>query len=118
VRIAYSIAVCIFALSFSSTLAQTDDVPKKNCAPPRPTYSPSPRPSHYPQRESAVVTLSIVVDEKGRVGDPKVVRSSGYEDFDHDAIDAVRRWKFEPSKCDGQPVSARIAIEIDSHVHS
>jgi TonB family protein len=86
--------------------AQTASGSKKNCAPPRVTYSPEPAPAHYPKKDSAVAVLNILVDEKGRVSDSKLVTSSGSDDFDRDALSTVQNWRFKPANCDGKAIPA------------
>ena len=80
--------VCVL----SSVCAQTASETRKNCVPPRVTYNPQPSPSYYPRKDSADTALDILIDEKGHVLDPKIVTSSGSDEFDHDAVVAVRKW--------------------------
>ena len=61
-------------------------------------------------RTQGDVVLQIVVDKSGNVTDPKVV--SGPVALRAAAIDAVRRWKYEPSTLDGQPVPVQILVTI------
>ena len=61
----------------------------------------------YPQlarmsRVSGVVTVYLVVNEKGEV--EKVERADGPAQLQQAAADAARRWKFLPTVVDGQPV--------------
>ncbi len=51
------------------------------------------------------VTLAFVVDESGRVEDPRVEKSS-HPEFERSALEAIRKWKFRPGRKDGQPVRA------------
>jgi protein TonB len=60
---------------------------------------------------SGVVTVSILIDEKGNVTDPKIVKASN-EAFAQPAIDALSRWKFKPAKREGQAVALRVSIPI------
>ncbi len=110
-------AVALLVSSFSCVAgAQTTMDARKNCAPPRATHSPEPSPSHYPRKDSAVAGLNILIDEKGRVLDPKIVEWSGSDAFDRDAMVAVRKWRFKPSTCDGKPISVHIGVQIHSTV--
>jgi periplasmic protein TonB len=61
-----------------------------------------------------VVELSIQVDAKGGVTGVRVVRSSGFEPFDQAALEAVRRWEFEPARRAGVavPYENRQVIEF------
>jgi periplasmic protein TonB len=61
----------------------------------------------YPQiaraaRISGVVTVFLVLDEKGAV--ESVQRADGPAQLQPAATAAVRRWKFKPTLVDGQPV--------------
>jgi TonB family protein len=96
--------------------AQAASGSKKNCVPPRVIYSPEPGPSHYPKKDSADVSIDVLIDAKGKVLEPKVVTSSGTDEFDHDAIVAVRAWRFKPSTCDGKPIPVHIIVQVHSSV--
>jgi|SRR6478736_5625632 protein TonB len=58
-----------------------------------------------------VVTLIFVLDEKGRVEDPRVENSSRPE-FEKPALEAIRKWRFNPGQKDGQPVRTYIKIPM------
>lgn len=58
-----------------------------------------------------VVTLVFVLDEKGRVEDPRVENSSRPE-FEKPALDAIRKWRFSPGQKDGQAVRTYIRIPM------
>lgn len=60
---------------------------------------------------SGVVTVSILIDEKGNVTEPKVIKTSN-EAFSQPAIDALYRWKFKPAKQAGEAVTMRVNIPI------
>jgi protein TonB len=66
-----------------------------------PTYPDSLRKT----RVEGSVTLVFVLDETGRVLDPRV-ESSTHKDFEAPALEAIRKWKFKPGIKDGQPVRA------------
>ncbi len=52
------------------------------------------------------MTLSALVLESGRIGEIKIVKSSGFEKLDEAAVkDVQRNWRFVPGKEDGKPVS-------------
>jgi TonB family protein len=53
-------------------------------------------------RISGVVTVFLVVNEKGEV--ESVQRADGPQQLQQAATDAARRWKFNPTVIDGQPV--------------
>jgi TPR repeat protein len=37
--------------------------------------------------------------------------------LDEKAVEAVRSWKFEPARKDGNPVALQIAVEVDFHLY-
>ncbi|MBV8205840.1 MAG: energy transducer TonB [Acidobacteria bacterium] len=79
---------------------------------PDPDYSEEARKAKY----QGVVTLWLIVDQNGRPRDIKVSRSLGMG-LDQKAIEAVRNWKFEPAKKDGQPVAVQINVEVNFHLY-
>jgi TonB family protein len=56
------------------------------------------------------VGLEIVVDKAGGVSEARVV--SGPTVLRQAALDAVRRWKYEPSLLDGQSISVQMLVTI------
>lgn len=68
----------------------------------QPEYPPSSRRAG----ESGTVTLAAYVLESGKVGEVKIVKSSGFEKLDEAAVKEVQRnWRFVPGKEDGKPVA-------------
>ncbi len=65
---------------------------------------------------SGVVTVQFIVNKKGDVENPIVVRSS-HKGFEDAAIDAVRKWKFKPATKNGKPVAARMQIPINFNLN-
>ena len=56
--------------------------------------------------EEGTVQLSVFVQENGRAGEIKIVKSSGFPKLDEAAVREVQRnWRFVPGKEDGKPVS-------------
>jgi TonB family protein len=51
------------------------------------------------------VMLSFVVDEAGAVAEPMIEDSSGIEVLELAALEAVRRWRYEPAKRNGEAVA-------------
>lgn len=72
-------------------------------------------PSYPPELRKAriegVVTVIFVLDESGRVEDPRVEASSRPE-FEKPALEAIRKWRFRPGEKDGQPVRTYIRIPM------
>lgn len=78
-------------------------------------------PPQYPQelRKAKVegsVTLVFLLDETGRVEDPRVENSSRVE-FEKPALEAVRRWKFRPGMKDGEPVRTYMRLPMRFRVN-
>jgi protein TonB len=57
-----------------------------------------------------VVVVEIVIEKSGSVGDVKVV--SGPPVLRQAAVDAVRRWKYQITLLDGEPVAVRMSVTI------
>jgi protein TonB len=51
------------------------------------------------------VLLKLRITAQGRVENVQVVRSAGYPDLDESAMEAVRRWRFEPARRNGEAVA-------------
>lgn len=86
--------------------------------PPKLIYMPEPE---FPvkalkEHRSGVVEVSMVVDETGSPTDVKVTKSLS-PDFDAKALDAVRRYRFEPALKNGKPVSKVVQISVDFHTY-
>lgn len=78
-------------------------------------------PLEYPARAMAkqiegFVMLSILIDETGRVADIKVIESDPPGTFDEAAIRNVKKWKFEPARYQGKPVSIWVNQPISFQV--
>jgi protein TonB len=63
------------------------------------------------------VTLAFVLNEAGRVEEPRVENSSRPE-FEKPALDAIRKWRFKPGMKDGQPVRTYIRVPMRFRVAS
>lgn len=53
---------------------------------------------------TGTVLLSLEVLENGRVGQIRLLQSSGYESLDQSAMREARKWRFVPGTRDGVPV--------------
>jgi protein TonB len=58
-----------------------------------------------------VVSLIFVLDETGRVEDPRVENSSRPE-FEKPALEAIRKWRFSPGQKDGKAVRTYIRVPM------
>ena len=57
------------------------------------------------------VLLGVTIDHDGVPQNPQIKKSL-YPSLDQSAIDAVRKWRFEPAIKNGQPVSMYITVEV------
>lgn len=75
-------------------------------------------PPIYPKRalmlkQEGVVILQALIDTNGDINDVKLVTSSGYAILDKSAIDAVWKWKFEPSVINGTPAVSWVKVPVE-----
>jgi protein TonB len=56
--------------------------------------------------------LKIYVNDKGRVEEVLVERSAGHEDLDAAAMEAVKKWRFDPARRDNQPVAVWVMLPV------
>ena len=63
------------------------------------------------QSDNVTVQVIFVVNQQGRVEEPKVRRSNNSA-FDQVAINCVKSWKFEPGKRNGESVRFRMMAPI------
>jgi len=87
--------------------------PSKAVKPPKAKHT---EPANYPENERKAgetgrALLHIIVDDQGAVRLPTVDASPSPE-FEKAAIDAVKKWTFEPARLNGQPVAVLIRIEM------
>jgi TonB family protein len=85
---------------------------------PRPIYSPDPEYSEEARKAKyqGTVLLWIQVGADGKVHDVRVLRTLGLG-LDEKAIEAVKTWKFEPARKDGQPVTVQMNVEVSFHLY-
>ncbi|MGE9294048.1 MAG: energy transducer TonB [Puniceicoccales bacterium] len=96
-----------------SSIFDLDDLDKQ----PRALNQPPPR---YPRafmrkKISGFVKLMFVVDENGKARDIEVLEST-HKDFADAAVEAVKRWKFEPGTKNGEKVRTRVRIPIPFNI--
>jgi TonB family protein len=63
-----------------------------------------------------VVVLSIVVDKTGQVRNIRIWKPLGFG-LDQKAVETVSKWQFNPGTKDGEPVSVRLAVEVNFHLY-
>lgn len=81
--------------------------------PPHATHHPDPT---YPNkarkyRQQGTVLLWLIVGSDGLPRDVKVERGLS-PDLNDAALDAVKRWKFDPATKDHKPVAVQINVEV------
>jgi TonB family protein len=86
--------------------------------PPRAKFSPSPEYSKEARKAKyqGTCVLWLIVGADGNPTNIRVARTLG-KGLDEKAIEAVKRWKFEPAKKDGQPVATEINVEVSFHLY-
>ena len=89
----------------------------RDMQPPRAIYSPDPEYSRAARaaRWEGTVVLGVLIGSNGTVIDVWVKKSVGFG-LDQKALDAVRRWKFQPAIKDGKPVAIEAMIEVAFHL--
>lgn len=60
---------------------------------------------------SGRVTLLFIVDENGRVQNPRI-ETSTHSEFEKPALDAVKKWKFTPGIREGRKVKTRMRLPL------
>lgn len=87
-------------------------------APPRALDTPDPEYSEEARKAKyqGTVVLWLIVGQDGMPRDVKIARSLGMG-LDQKAIEAVKRWKFEPAMKDGKPVAVQINVEVNFHLY-
>ncbi len=85
---------------------------------PRATSRIQPRypPGLMKQRVEGAVVIVFVLDENGRVQDPRV-ESSTHPDFEQPALAALRRWRFQPGTREGEPVRSHVRQQIGFRIN-
>lgn len=72
--------------------------------------------SAFDRRVEGRVVLKVIVRKDGRVGAIRVHRSLD-DELDAAAVEAVKSWRFEPAKVDGEPINVFTDIEVDFSLH-
>jgi protein TonB len=79
---------------------------------PRVLYQPGPVLNKQArQKAPGTVYIIFIVDQNGRVENP-IVQKSSDPVLERSALAAIKQWKFEPGKRNGQPVRFRMRVPI------
>lgn len=101
----------------STDVAPTESVPDAELAVRRrvePAYPPASR----RVGEEGTVTVRVLVDERGRAGEVRLAKSSGYSRLDEAAIAAIRKWTFAPAMRGAQSVPAWTTVRVTFQLNS
>jgi protein TonB len=75
----------------------------------RPAYPSAPR--RLGIQGTTMLRVHVLAD--GRIGDVLVERSAGHPDLDQAAMDAVRRWRFEPARRGPEAVAMWVLLPVE-----
>jgi len=80
---------------------------------PRVIFQPAPQypPDLKKKKIQGTVYILFIVDQDGRVKDPKVQKSDN-PGFDAPAMQAVKKWRFDPGKVSGKAVQFRMRVPL------
>jgi periplasmic protein TonB len=80
---------------------------------PRVIFQPAPQypPELKKKKIQGTVYILFIVDQDGRVRDPKVQKSDN-PGFDAPALQAVKKWRFDPGKVGGKAVQFRMRVPL------
>ena len=80
-------------------------------------------PPKYPKHaarngQEGWVKLSFVIDQQGNVLDPIVEDSSGIKSLEKAARIALKKWKYDPAKRDGEAIEqCQMTVQLDFKMH-
>jgi len=85
---------------------------------PRILYAPDPEYSEEARKAKyqGTVVLLAVIGPDGRPREVRVQRSLGMG-LDDKAVEAIRKWRFEPARKDGVPVAVEVHVEVNFHLY-
>lgn len=64
----------------------------------------------------AVCVVNVTVNTDGTASDAQIAKSSGNNELDRAALNAARRWKFQPGTRNGQPVASSALLHFEFKV--
>ena len=79
----------------------------------KPRYPESARRAGF----QGVTTLRVHVLENGRVGEVVVDQTAGFRDLDLAAVEAVKKWLFEPARRGKEAVSVWVMLPVKFELH-
>jgi TonB family protein len=85
---------------------------------PRLIYGPDPEFSEEARKAKyqGVVVLWVIVGPDGRTHEIRVARTLGMG-LDEKAVEAVRVWRFEPARKNGNPVPVQVTVEVNFRLY-
>jgi len=108
----------LLAFAIAASAAVADEFEKPD-TPPVPVRTPPPQYPPELKREgvAGIVTVAIVVDEKGAVSSAAINKSTNPA-FDQPSLDAVKKWKFKPATKDNQAIPSKVIVPLHFTVES
>jgi protein TonB len=106
-----------FAVKLNTVVAQGEDIDSVFSMAdldqkPRAIHQPAPSLDAAARKKvPGTVYIIFIVDQRGRVENP-VVQQATDSVFEKPALAAVKQWKFEPGKRNGQPVRFRMRVPV------
>ena len=85
---------------------------------PRATYTPEPEFSEQARhaKYQGTVVLNIVIDKAGKISRIRLERPLGMG-LDENAMEGVKRWRFNPATRNGEPVAVAMNIEVSFNLY-
>jgi TonB family protein len=85
---------------------------------PKPIFTPDPEYSEEARKAKfqGTVVLWLVIGPDGKAHEIRVARALGMG-LDEKAVEAVRTWRFDPAKKDGQPVAVQMNVEVSFRLY-
>lgn len=90
------------------SLKEVDNMPKslKSVRPVYPEYAKN-------MRIEGFVQVRFVLNDKGKVVNPTVVKAEPVDIFENAALNAVNQWKFKPATKDGKDVHVAMVVKLN-----
>lgn len=63
-------------------------------------------------RTTGTLVVSVTITEKGTVSSPRVLSPLPAPTLSYAALEAIRRWRYEPATRDGKPVPVRLNVTV------